>query len=84
MEKLQKLLQYNFKDENLLKKALTHSSITSDVAKNYERLEFLGDRVLGVAVAALLLEKFADEQEGDLSNRFVRLVKKETVAEVGL
>ena len=84
MERLQKVLQYQFNDDKLLKKALTHSSITSDVAKNYERLEFLGDRVLGVAVAALLLEKFADAQEGDLSNRFVRLVKKETVAEVAL
>lgn len=84
MQELELILGYEFKDKKLLTKALTHSSITADVAKNYERLEFLGDRVLGVAVAALLFEKFSSEPEGDLSQRFVRLVKKETVAEVAL
>lgn len=82
MCKLEKILGYTFKNKALLKQALTHSSLTTDVSKNYERLEFLGDRVLGVAMAHLLYKTFADEPEGSLSPRYVRLVRKETVAKV--
>ena len=82
MEELEDILQHSFKDENLLKIALTHSSVNSHVAKNYERLEFLGDRVLGVSVASLLYKIFPSEPEGNLSQRFTALVCKETVAEV--
>ena len=84
MESLEKKTGYVFKNKNLLKQALTHSSITSDVEKNYERLEFLGDRVLGVSMAHLLYFMFENEPEGFLSPRFVSLVRKETVAEVAL
>lgn len=84
MEKLQQVLNYRFNDINLLNKALTHSSVKPDSKSNYERLEFLGDRVLGVAIASLLYKIFPDEPEGYLSQRFVGLVCKETVAEVGL
>ena len=84
MEQLQQILKYQFKDVSLLKKALTHGSVCSDVLGNYERLEFLGDRVLGEAVAHLLFNIFPKEPEGNLSQRFVRLVRKETVAEVAL
>ena len=76
------LLKYNFNNPKLLQKALTHSSISSLAAKNYERLEFLGDRVLGVSVASLLYKIFPHEPEGSLSQRFTALVCKETVAEV--
>ncbi len=82
MQTLQQVLKYNFNDEKLLKKAITHGSIDADVANNYERLEFLGDRVLGVAVAFLLYNLFPKEPEGNLSQRFVGLVCKETVADV--
>lgn len=84
MKQLQQILKYQFVDETLLNKALTHGSICSDVLDNYERLEFLGDRVLGEAVAHLLYNFFPNEPEGNLSQRFVRLVRKETVAEVAL
>lgn len=82
METLQQILKYNFKDVGLLHKAITHGSVNSHVDANYERLEFLGDRVLGVAVASLLYRLFPSEPEGNLSQRFMGLVCKETVAEV--
>ena len=84
MNQLQQILKYRFNNEELLVKALTHGSVSSDVSANYERLEFLGDRVLGEAVAHLLYNIFPNEPEGNLSQRFVRLVRKETVSEVAL
>ncbi len=84
MENLQQILKYQFKDVGLLHKAITHGSVHPEVYANYERLEFLGDRVLGVAVASLLYRLFPEEPEGNLSQRFVGLVCKETVAEVAL
>ena len=81
-DKLQDILKYKFKNQHLLELALTHSSHSSDVHQNYERLEFLGDRVLGLSVAALLYQIFPDEPEGSLSQRFVGLVCKETVAQM--
>ena len=84
MEQLQQILKYQFSDVKLLCNALTHGSVNPDVSENYERLEFLGDRVLGEAVAHLLYNIFPFEPEGNLSQRFVRLVRKETVAEVAL
>lgn len=84
MEILQRILKYKFNDISLLQKAITHGSANSHVNANYERLEFLGDRVLGVAVASLLYKLFPNEPEGNLSQRFVGLVCKETVAEVAV
>lgn len=84
MEILEERLGYSFNDKHLLQQALTHTSITGNLAENYERLEFLGDRVLGVAVADMLYRMFPTEPEGSLSQRFVALVCKETVAEVAL
>ena len=84
MEQLQHILKYKFEDWSLLNKALTHGSVNADVLANYERLEFLGDRVLGEAVAHLLFNIFPKEPEGNLSQRFVQLVRKETVAEVAI
>ena len=81
-EDLEKILEYNFKNKKLLKQALTHSSITSHIGSNYERLEFLGDRILGVAIAATLYREFPQEPEGSLSPRHMHLVCKETVSEV--
>jgi ribonuclease-3 len=84
MNKLQQTLGYTYKAPHLLKQALTHSSYTSDIHKNYERLEFLGDRILGVTIADMLCQTFTDEPEGSLARRFTQLVCKETVAEVAL
>jgi len=66
-------------DSKLLERALTHKSLG---AVNYERLEFLGDRVLGGIVAAWLYESFPDEPEGKLTRRFAKLVSRETCAAV--
>jgi ribonuclease III len=67
-------------DPGLFERALTHSSLGED---NYERLEFLGDRVLGVTIADWLYGLFPDEPEGKLSRRLNVLVSRGTCAEVG-
>lgn len=82
IEELEKILGYKFKKQALLKQALTHSSHASNVEDNYERLEFLGDRVLGLTIASLLYKIFPHEPEGSLSQRHTGLVCKETVAMV--
>lgn len=73
-----------FAQPDLLLRALTHSSARARGPKNhdYERLEFLGDRVLGLVIAELLTELFPEAREGDLARQFNRLVRKETCAEV--
>ncbi|WP_339834228.1 ribonuclease III [uncultured Parvibaculum sp.] len=76
---LEKKLSYEFKDKGLLARALTHPSTGPE---NYQRLEFLGDRVLGLAVADWLLRLFPDADEGELAIRFNALVRKEACAEV--
>lgn len=73
-------LGHEAKDVALFESALTHASRRSD---NYERLEFLGDRVLGLVVARWLYERFPNESEGTLSQRFNSLVARETCGEVG-
>lgn len=80
LEKLQKILNYNFKQPQLLQQALTHSSHSTKVSENYERLEFLGDRVLGLSISALLYQTFPQDPEGSLSQRFTYLVCRDTVA----
>src|SRR3712207_3203850 len=72
-------LGHDPKDVKLFDRALTHSSRGED---HYERLEFLGDRVLGLSVATWLYELFPDEPEGKLSRRFNALVSGETCAEI--
>lgn len=79
-KELQEKIEYSFKDETLLQTALTHSSTGKD--ENYERLEFLGDRVLGLAIASLLFKKFPNENEGDLAKRLAFLVQGETLAKL--
>ena len=81
---LEEILDYRFQNKQLLLQALTHGSYNHDISQNYERLEFLGDRVLGVAMARLLYNIFPTDPEGDLSPRFTRLVRTETVAQVAL
>ena len=68
------------KDAALFEAALTHSSSRGD---NYERLEFLGDRVLGLVMARWLYDRFPDEPEGSLSRRFNTLVDRVTCSDVG-
>jgi ribonuclease-3 len=73
---LQQRLQHNFKDPRLLQRALTHRSFSAD---HNERLEFLGDSVLNLAVAALLYQRLGALPEGDLSRVRANLVKQETL-----
>jgi ribonuclease-3 len=68
------------RDSKLFERALTHGSVGRD---SYERLEFLGDRVLGLVIARWLFERFPDEPEGKMSRRYNALVARETCAEVG-
>jgi ribonuclease III len=67
-------------DLKLFERAVTHASVGRD---SYDRLEFLGDRVLGLVTARWLYERFPDEHEGQMSKRFNALVSRETCAEVG-
>lgn len=71
---------YCFHDRDLLRHALTHAS--ADDERDYERLEFLGDRVLGLAVADLLYREFPRESEGALARRHAALVSGATLAVV--
>jgi ribonuclease-3 len=82
MEEIEKILGYKFQSRQLLQQALTHSSITRNEHKNYERLEFLGDRILSVCVAAMLYQTFPNDKEGELSRRHVKMVCAQAVAEV--
>ncbi|TNE65238.1 MAG: ribonuclease III [Alphaproteobacteria bacterium] len=71
---------YRFERTSLLEEALTHPSLSGN--HNYQRLEFLGDRVLGLVIASWLLEAYPGEAEGKLNRRFTALVRKETLAEM--
>ncbi len=76
------VLGYRFKDKNLLLEALTHASAVSSDRATYQRLEFLGDRVLGLVIADILFETYTDADEGELSRRLAALVRRETCADV--
>ncbi|MDC3341742.1 ribonuclease III [Candidatus Pelagibacter sp.] len=77
---LQKKINVKFKNLDLLIQSLTHKSF--DSKKNYEKIEFLGDRVLGLVIAKKLLETYPDEKEGILDKKFASLVNKNTCLEI--
>ena len=79
-QSLEKKIGINFKNKNLLIKSLTHKSF--DKVDNYEKVEFLGDRVLGLIMAKKLLEIYPDEKEGILDKKFASLVNKKTCLEI--
>jgi len=81
LQALQARLQHVFTDPSLLQRATTHRSFSSD---HNERLEFLGDSVLNLAVASLLYRRLADLPEGDLSRVRANLVKQETLHQLAL
>ena len=85
LEEIEARIGHVFADRNLLARAMTHPSAVSGIEKrsgSYQRLEFLGDRVLGLAVAAMLFRALPDEDEGSLSRRLSDLVRAETCAVV--
>ena len=77
-----KRIKYSFNNPELLVRALTHSSFSSATRPDNQRLEFLGDRVLGLVIAQTLLEKDISASEGVLAPRFNAMVRKETCAEI--
>ena len=77
---LQKKINIKFKSINYLKKAITHKSY--DSLNNYEKLEFLGDRVLGLVISKKLIELYPDQKEGVLDKRLASLVNKNRCLEV--
>ncbi|HRF09780.1 MAG TPA: ribonuclease III [Xanthobacteraceae bacterium] len=80
---LEERLGYRFKDRALLDQALTHKSfVTGRKHASNQRLEFLGDRVLGLAIAEMLYASFPGNLEGELSQRHTALVRNETCVEV--
>ena len=85
LDTLSDQLGHTFKQPALLKLALTHASARpgSKPNEDNERLEFLGDRVLGLAIAELLSERYPLESEGELARWFNHLVRTETCAEIG-
>ena len=83
INQLEKILSYKFKDKKLLENALVHSSYIAEnkkknlkEASDFERLEFLGDRVLGLAISSIIYKKFNKNNEGDLSKKLSYLVQK--------
>ena len=86
-QELETAVGHRFADQNLLLRALTHvSALASDDGRenSYQRLEFLGDRVLGLIVSDMLFRHFPEAEEGELSRRLAELVRKESCAEVAL
>jgi ribonuclease-3 len=81
LQELQRRLQHEFADPSLLKRALTHRSFSID---HYERLEFLGDSVLGLAISGLLYARLDTLPEGDLSRVRANLVKQDTLHQLAV
>ncbi len=81
---LEKNVGHVFKDRALLARALTHASVRSErtSADDNERLEFLGDRVLGLSIALILFDAYPQADEGEMARRFNRLVRRETCADI--
>tara|TARA_B100000900_G_scaffold412636_1_gene434851 strand:- start:370 stop:1032 length:663 start_codon:yes stop_codon:yes gene_type:complete len=77
---LEKKINIKFKDKKLLIKSLTHKSY--DKLNNNEKIEFLGDRVLGLIIAKKLLEIYPNEKEGSLDKKFASLVNKKTCLQI--
>ena len=76
IKELEKVIKYSFKNKVYLTQSLTHKSF--DNINNNEKLEFLGDRVLGLIISQKLLEKFPNEKEGIIDKKFANLVNKKT------
>ncbi|HZP21699.1 MAG TPA: ribonuclease III [Bauldia sp.] len=79
---LERRLGHRFQDLRLLATALTHASATSHAGATYQRLEFLGDRVLALVVAEMLIATFRGASEGELAQRLTALVRNEACADV--
>ena len=79
-KEFEEILNYHFKNKDLLHRALTHKSFNSNI--NNEKLEFLGDRVLGLVISKILLDKYPYEKEGIIDKKFANLVNKKTCTDI--
>jgi len=77
---LEKILDYNFKNHRFLKQSLIHKSY--DNQNNNEKLEFLGDRVLGLVISKKLIQTYTEEKEGIIDKKFANLVNKKTCSNI--
>jgi len=91
INQLEEILSYNFKNKQLLKSALVHPSYISEKknklsreTSEFERLEFLGDRVLGLAISSIIFKKFNKNNEGDLSKKLSYLVQKNFLYKISI
>jgi ribonuclease-3 len=85
MNELEQIINYQFNNKDLLQQALTHTSVSSDSASykgNYERLEFLGDAVLGLIISEFLVNYYPNEDEGLLAKRRATLICGDTIASI--
>ena len=82
LKQIEKTLKLNFKNKNLLNKSLIHKSF--DKNNNNEKLEFLGDRVIGLVISKKLLSLYPDEKEGAIDKKFATLVNKKTCAKISI
>ncbi len=80
IKEFEDVLGYSFKNKSLLNQALTHKSYSNK--NNNEKLEFLGDRVLGLIIAKKLLDKYPSEKEGIIDKKFANLVNKKTCVNI--
>ena len=80
LQELESAIKYSFKNKTLLQQALTHKSFSN--ISNNEKLEFLGDRVLGLIISKKLLDKYPNEKEGIIDKKFANLVNKKTCANI--
>jgi len=79
---LQEILGHRFAEPKLLGRALVHASSADERALSNERLEFLGDRVLGLVVAEVLFQRYPGEEEGELARRYAGLTSRDTLVRI--
>jgi len=79
-KEIEKILDYKFRDPSFLEKSLIHKSF--DNQNNNEKLEFLGDRVLGLIISKKLIETYPEEKEGVIDKKYANLVNKKTCSEI--
>ena len=82
LKMFEEIIKYNFNDKSLLTKSLTHTSASTEKVSSMERLEFLGDRILGLVISEELFLKYPDLKEGELSKKYSFLVQRSTCAKV--
>ena len=84
LDEFEIVLDYQFKERHFLIEAMTHPSCTNRNNKNYQRLEFLGDSIISMILAEILVKRYQSEQEGNLSKRLAHLVSGDCIWQVAV